>query len=113
VFRVTKSTDFQREQQTFIAIEFDLIEGNDSLDQAIHHFKWDLLKLRGKKNQVEHGYSLVFVRDWMYSQEFLQQIKDGVAEERKIVVLYSESRGSQKLTGTLSLKPFLNYKGIY
>jgi len=64
LFRVKRSTEFKREQQTFIAIEFDLVEGNDNLDQALHHLQWDLLKLRSKKNEVEHGYLLVFVRDW-------------------------------------------------
>lgn len=49
-FRVRRSVDFNREQHTFIAIEFDLIEENDSLNQAIHHFKWDLLKLRSENN---------------------------------------------------------------
>ena len=45
LFRVKRSTEFKREQQTFIAIEFDLVEGNDNLDQALHHLQWDLLKL--------------------------------------------------------------------
>ncbi len=61
LFRVRRSTDFKQEQQTFIAIEFDLIEGNDGFKQAVHHSKWDLLKLRSMKNEIEHGYLLVFV----------------------------------------------------
>jgi hypothetical protein len=58
VFRVVGSTHFEKEQNTFIVVEFDLIEGNRTLRSALHHFKWDLLKLRGNKNEVEHGYQL-------------------------------------------------------
>lgn len=112
LFRVRRSTDFKREQQTFIAIEFDLIEGNDSLHQAVHHFKWDLLKLRGAGNEIEHGYALVFVRDWIHRDEFLEEIEDEVAEDQQIVVLYVESSRDQRLIKTLSQKSFLNYERI-
>lgn len=49
LFRATRAVDFKKEQHTFIAIELDMIGGNDSLEQAVHHFKWDLLKLRSEK----------------------------------------------------------------
>jgi len=113
LFRVEQSTDFKQEQQTFIAIEFDLIKGNEALEQAIHHFKWDLLKLRSQKNEVEHGYSLVFVRDWVHRNRFLGEIQKEVAEERRIVVSYAEKKGDDRLIGTLSRKPFLNYEFLF
>lgn len=113
LFRVVQSVDFDREQQTFIAIEFDLIEGNEALEQAVHHFKWDLLKLRSQKNEVENGYSLVFVRDWVHRDRFLGEIQKEVAEERRIVVLYAEKKGDDRLIGTLSRKPFLNYEFLF
>lgn len=113
LFRVKQSTDFKREQQTFVAIEFDLIEGNDGLDQAIHHLKMDLLKLRSLKNEIERGYSLVLVRDWIHTDKFLKKIRDEVAEEQEIVILYAERNRDQKIVGTLSQKPFLNYKRLF
>ena len=75
LFRVAYKDRFENEQQTFIGIELDMIEGSESLKSAIHHFKWDLLKLRSKKNEIDHGYSLVFVRDWQYSEKFLLEVK--------------------------------------
>jgi hypothetical protein len=110
LFRAARSKDFENEQHTFIAIEFDLIEGNDSLDQAVHHFKWDLLKLRSTKNGVEHGYALVFVRDWAHRDNFLEEIEKEVANEQRITVLYAEKKGNDRIVGRLSKKPFLNYE---
>jgi hypothetical protein len=113
LFRVEKSTDFKNEQQTFIAIEFDLIEGNDSLESAVHHFKWDLLKLRSTKNEIEHGYSLVFVRDWVHTERFLKIMRKEVAEEDRIVVLYAEKVRDNRIVGTLSKKAFLKYRSLF
>lgn len=113
LFRVRQSTDFDREQHTFIAVEFDLIERNDNLDQAVHHYKWDLLKLRSAKNEIEHGYSLVFVRDWIYRDEFLKKIKGEVAYEKGIVILYVDRYADQTRVGTLSRKSFLNYERLF
>ena len=113
LFRVRKSTDFKREQHTFIVIEFDLIEGNDGLDQAVHHLKWDLLKLRSRKNEIEHGYSLVFVRDWIHSNKFLEEIRDKVTEEQEVIILYVEEGKDRKRVGTVSQKPFLGYKRLF
>jgi hypothetical protein len=112
-FRVFQSTNFEDEQQTFIAIELDMIEGNDSLEQAIHHIKWDLLKLKDTKNEAEHGYSLVFVRDWLHKDEFLKEVKSKVVAEEETVVLYSEKNEDKILAGTLSKKKFLDYKNRF
>lgn len=106
----TASTNFEEEQHAFIAIEFDLIEGNKSLEQTLHHVKWDLLKLRSKKNEVEYGYSLLFVRDWKHRKKFLDDIKPGVAKEANIVVLYVEKNNDDRIAKALSQKPFLNYE---
>jgi len=108
--RALSSNRFDEEQRTFIAIELDLIEGNDGLKQAIHHFNWDLLKLRDKENKVENGYSLVFVRDWIHREEFLEGIRDEVVEEQGIMVLYVESSQDRKLIKTLSHNPFFDYE---
>jgi len=113
LFRLQQSTDFRQEQQTFIALEFDMIEANDSLDQAIHHFKWDLLKLRSGKNEVEHGYSLVFVRDWAYSEDFLKEIKNEIAGENRIVALYAERRLGSSVAKSLSKRTFPNYEPMF
>jgi hypothetical protein len=113
LFRVERSIDFRNEQHTFIAIEFDLIEGNSSLEQAVHHFRWDLLKLRSEKNEVEYGYSLVFVRDWNYSKEFLNKIKSKVVGEDRIVVMYAEKSRDGTIVKTLSKKPFLHYEPMF
>ena len=113
LFRVQQSIDFEKEQQTFIAIEFDMTEGNSSLEQAVHHFRWDLLKLRSDKNEVEYGYSLVFVRDWNYSKEFLNKIKSEVVGEDRIVVIYAEKSRDGTIVKTLSKKPFLNYELMF
>ena len=112
MFRAT-STNFEEEQQTFIAAELDLIEGTESLKQAVHHVKWDLLKLKGKKNEVEHGYSLIFARDWIYSDKFLRTIKSETEKEQETAVLYAEKNGDNNLVKTLSQKSFLNYENLF
>ncbi|MCZ2808209.1 MAG: hypothetical protein O2V44_02525 [Candidatus Bathyarchaeota archaeon] len=112
LFRVRRSTDFWREQQTFIVIEFDLIEGNDNLDQAVHHFKWDLMKLKGERNEVEYGYQLIFVRDWTHSESFLEEVKPLVSGEKSVVILYIENTQQRTAVGTLSGKHFLNYNSF-
>ena len=89
-----------------------MIEGNDSLEQAVHHFKWDLQKLRSTKNEIEHGYSLVFVRDWVHTERFLKITRKEVAEDR-IVVLYAEKVRDNRIVGTLSKKTFLKYRSLF
>jgi hypothetical protein len=112
--RVTQSTRFEEEQQAFIAIEFDLVGHSDSLKQTIHDLKWNLLKLKSLRNEVEHGYSLIFVRHWIHTNEFLSIIRDEVRKERKVKVLYAEKTRDQDATvGTLSAKSFLDYGPIF
>jgi hypothetical protein len=111
LFRTT-STNFEEEQQTFIAAELDLIEEKESLNQAVHHMRWDLLKLKGKKNEVEHGYSLIFVRDWIHRDKFLKAIMSEVKKEQNIVVLFAEKNGASNLVKTLTPKPFLDYENL-
>jgi hypothetical protein len=112
MFRTT-STHFEEEQQTFIAVELDLIEGDESLKQAVHHVKWDLLKLKGKNNEVEHGYSLLFVRDWVHRDKFLKAVMSEVKNERNIVVLFAEKNGDSTIVKTLSQEPFLSYENLF
>jgi cellobiose-specific phosphotransferase system component IIA len=108
LFRAT-STNLEDEQQTFIAIELDLIEENESLKQASHHVKWDLLKLGSSKNEVEHGYALIFARDWMHTEEFLKKIKPSLAREEMSAVLFVEKTSDNVYAKTMSQKQFLNY----
>ena len=112
LFRVTPKESFENEQQTFIAIELDMIEGSESLNSALHHLKWDLLKLRSKKNEIEHAYSLVFVRDWKHSEKFLTETKK-LPKDNKTTIIYAESLQEKRLIGTLSFKPFLNLMMLY
>jgi hypothetical protein len=102
LFRVQNSTDFISEQQTFLAIEFDLIEGNRTLDSAFNHFEWDLLKLG--KNEVEHGYQLVFARDWINKCDFLSQATIKAKEVMNIAILYIEANGASNIVQGISPK---------
>jgi hypothetical protein len=95
--------NFSEEQSTFIAIEFDLEEDNSPADFAIHHLRWDLMKLRSKKNEVEHGYLLVFSRDWVNKTAFLSQTKEYISEEEKVAILFIDS---EEGIVPLSKKPF-------
>ena len=112
VFRAGHS-DFENEQQTFIAIELDLIERNHPFEIALHHFRWDLLKLTGGKNEVEHGYQLVFVRDWIHKGDFVSQARNEAAKAKNTTVLHIESDKDNTHIGTLSPKAFLNYSSIF
>jgi len=112
-FRVNRSTDFQEEQHTFIAVEFDLVEGSASLADAKHHFKWDIMKLKGRENKVEHGYAFVFVRDWVHRDRFLEWAGREIAEEDKLTIVYAEKKNNQTIIGTLSKRPFSNYKPLF
>lgn len=113
VFRVDSSCNFNDEQQTFIVIEFDMVEGNRTFENALHHFKWDLLKLRGTKNEVEHGYQLVFVRDWLHRDNFIAEARSEAALVQNTTVLYIEKEKNDIRAGTLSLRPFFSYKPIF
>ncbi len=118
LFRASKTEDIEKEQQTYIAIEFNLAERNSSLEDAIHHMKWDGLKLsdyaaleqtkdpkENVSNEVKYGYLLFFVRDWIHSDEFLRRIREEIPKEPEVVMLYIESSGSKRIIKTLSQKP--------
>jgi len=94
-------TNFKEEQQTFIAIEFDLIEGNDSYNSALHHFKWDQLKLTGLENEVEYGYQLVFVRDWKNKNDFVEKARKHSERAANATVLYIERNNQSQIVETL------------
>ena len=113
LFRVKQSTDFKKEQHTMIVIEFDLNEGSANLEDAVHHLKWDLMKLKSEANEVEHGYLLIFARDWIHSKNFLERAKHEVSQEEKVVLLYIEKSKDQTKIGTLSHKHFLNYNFLF
>lgn len=108
-FRAQRN-NFNEEQQTFIAIEFDMIERNDSLKDAIHHFRWDLLKLRN--NEVENGYQLVFVRDWRHNERFVREARSEASGALNTAVLYIEKNEDDTRAGVLSPKTFLSYESI-
>ena len=110
LFRVQNSTQFENEQQTFIGIEFDLIEGNRSFESAFHHFNWDFLKL--SKNEVEHGYQLVFVRNWANNDDFVKMAIDVASKSQNVAVLYVEASKDRQTSGTLSPRPFLKYLSL-
>jgi hypothetical protein len=110
LFRVVNSTAFEKEQHTFIVVEFDMIEGNTPFEEAMHHFKWDLLKLSSPENHVEYGYSLVFVRDWKNKDDFEAEAKSEAAKVKNTVVLCIEKDKTGTHTDTLSPKPFRKYK---
>ena len=112
-FRVVSSTNFEEEQQTFIAIELDLIERNEPMKQAMHHFKWDILKLSSQKNRVEHGYQLVFVRDWRNRGNFPESARKEAVKTHNVTVLYIEKDNDVVRVGTLTPKPFLNFEQIF
>lgn len=112
LLRIVGSTDFEDEQHTFIAIELDMIEGNKAAEQALHHLKWDLLKLSGNKNQVEHGYSLIFVRDWQNKDKFVTEASKEALKTLNTAVLYIEKDKDTICAGTLSPKRFLKYESM-
>jgi len=112
LFRAKLTKDIKKEQQTFIAIELNLVEANASLDQAIHHTKWDLLKLTKQTNEIEHGYALFFVREWVHRHEFLRKLKKA-QEQPEAVVLYIENSKDYQTANTLFQKSFLNYEPLW
>ncbi|MGA3192254.1 MAG: hypothetical protein ABSD73_07040 [Candidatus Bathyarchaeia archaeon] len=111
LFRALNS-NFQDEQHTFIGIEFDMIEGNRTLESALHHFRWDLLKLRGEKNEVEHGYQFAFVRDWLHKDNFITKARNEAAEAKNTTVLYIEKDKDCVDVIILSPRPLLKYGPI-
>ncbi len=76
LFRSRNSKEISNEQQTLFALELLLVEGKheSTLTDAITHTKWDILKLG--ENEVNHGYILIFARDWSFREDFLKRIKE-------------------------------------
>lgn len=68
--------------------------------EALHHVKWDLLKLSDPKNQVKHGYMLFFARNWMNRKEFLQLAKEQIDLTHDTTTLYVESSPENKIHTT-------------
>jgi hypothetical protein len=111
LFRARLTKAIRKEQQTYVAIEFNLVEANASLNQAIHHIRWDLLKLRKQTNEVKHGYALLFVREWIHKDEFLRKLQKA-QEQPEAVVLYIENSKDYQTVNTLFQKSFLDYKPL-
>jgi hypothetical protein len=111
LFRAGLTKGIEKEQQTYVAIEFNLVEANASLNQAIHHIRWDLLKLRKQTNEVKHGYALLFVREWIHKDEFLRKLQKA-QEQPEAVVLYIENSKGYQTVNTLFQKSFLDYKPL-
>lgn len=101
------------EQHTFLAIEFDLIEHNNGLWDAIDHLQWDFIKLSDRANEVEYAYLLVFVRDWVHRDLFLQKIPEFIRSDNFVVVLFVDSSHERRIANFLSMKPFLNYEYLW
>jgi hypothetical protein len=89
-----------------------MIEGNRTLESALHHFRWDLLKLEGEKNEVEHGYQFVFVRDWLHKDNFITKARNEAAEAKNTTVLCVEKDKDCVDVIILSPRPFLEYGPI-
>ena len=85
---------------------------HSSLDQAIHRAKWDLLKLTKQTNEIEHGYALFFVREWIHRHEFLRKLKN-LREQPEAVVLHIENSKDYQTVNTLFQKSFLNYEPLW
>lgn len=110
LFRARRAADINREQHTFIVIEFDLVEHNSGFRNAMHHLQWDFMKLSDRSNNVEHAYLLVFVRNWRYCDLFLQKIPEFIQSDDFVAILFVESSVDRKLVGRLSKKIFSNYE---
>ncbi len=95
-FRSGRPKEINKEQQTYFAFEFLLVEGTDesTLKRAIDHTSWDMLKL--KDNEVEYGFILVFARDWSFREDFLKKIKEqGI--QSNIALIYAEASDNQNI----------------
>ncbi len=96
--------NFGHEQHTFIVVEFDLEEKNSDVDFALHHLSWDLMKLKSQKNQVEHGYLLVFGRNWNYRDEFLKKAQKLASKEENVAIIYADCSDGKSMKMSLSKK---------
>lgn len=96
LFRSRNSEEIKKEQQTYFAFEFLLVEGRrkSSLEHAIIHTRWDMLKL--KDNEVKYGYILFFARDWGFREDFLKKIKEQKIPSN-ITLIYVENSNNQNI----------------
>jgi hypothetical protein len=84
-----------------VAIEMSLNEHHDSFEWKVY---WDLLKLTDPNNEVDKGYILFFVRDYPYDRTgfpedgFISKLRDMYDHEKKVNILYVESKGSETRT---------------
>jgi hypothetical protein len=96
LFRSRNPNEIDKEQQTYFAFEFLLVEGKgkSTLEHAIEHTMWDLLKL--KDNEVKHGYILLFARDWSFREDFLKKIEEqGIPSN--VSLIYTETSDDQNI----------------
>ena len=95
LFRSRNSNEIDKEQQTYFAFEFLLAEGKgeSSLERAITHTKWDMLKL--KDNEVKYGYILLLARDWSFREDFLKKIKEEKIPSN-VTLVYVENNYGQR-----------------
>jgi len=100
LFRSRNSNEIGREQQTCFAFEFLLAEGKgeSSLERAVTHTKWDMLKL--KDNEVRYGYVLFFARDWIFREDFLKKIEEEKIPSN-IALVYVENNKGQRFVKRL------------
>lgn len=110
LFRSWRTADIHREQHTFVAIEFDLIERDKGFWDAIDHLQWDFMKLIERTNNIKYPYLLVFVRNWKHRDLFLQKIPEYIRSDDFVAVLFVESSLDRKLVSRLSKKVFSNYE---
>ena len=101
LFRSRNPDEIDREQQTYFAFEFLLMEGTDgsTLERAITHTLWDMLKL--KDNEVEYGYVLLFARDWSFGEDFLENMKKQKIPSN-VALVYVESSDGHTFAERLS-----------
>ena len=78
-----------------------MIERNDSYNSALHHFKWDQLKLGSPENEVEYGYQLVFARDWENKNDFVEKARKQLERAANTTVLYIERNNQSQIVETL------------
>jgi len=103
LFRSRDSNEIDKEQQTYFAFEFLLVEGRgeSSLRHAIIHTEWNMLKL--KDNEVKWGYILLFARDWSFREDFLKKIKEQKIPSN-IALVYVENNNGQRFVGRYVVK---------
>jgi len=106
LFRSRNSNEINKEQQTYFAFEFLLVEGTNesTLEHAISHTMWDILKL--KENEVKYGYILLFARDWSFREALLKKIKEQKIPSN-IALVYVENINGQKFVERLGQNEFL------